>query len=283
MRAMNLLGLYLGAEEELMPASEQNESGYWENMSIYRINEQLLELFGGSWYRPPALPHAWPDDPQVEQLRERASHVVDELRASGRHWGFKDPRTVVTLPFWRRVIGVMDYVICVRRPEAFIRSVQALPLPEAEPHATAKLWLDMNIAALRQTVGERRAFVFYDEWFEDPRKVAWRLAAFIHGDASEVAPDSVDAVDAFVDRTLRRADATVGAPLPAASELEAVYAHLRRIAVHNSENDDARYREVRAAEDLADVYRFQHALEENALVGSTRAIAGGRLPADRLG
>jgi len=45
---MNLLGVHLGADEDLMEATEQNERGFWENTEIYRLNEDLLGVLGGS-------------------------------------------------------------------------------------------------------------------------------------------------------------------------------------------------------------------------------------------
>ncbi len=263
-RAINLLGVHLGAEEDLMSASEQNERGFWENTAILQLNEELLERLGGSWYRPPDLTAGWAHDEGLEDVRERAVAVTEELAVPGRRWGFKDPRTIVLLPFWQRVVGEMDYLICVRRARAFVRSVQELDPPGGTPHATAGLWLDMNAAALRQTAGERRMFVFYEDWFEDPRRVAGRLAGFVHDDASTVDPLALDAVVAFFDPALRRADAREEpAELAGAQELEAMYEHLRLIAEHDADDREVRHREALVAHTLAESYRCRRALEDD--------------------
>jgi hypothetical protein len=263
-RAMNLLGVHLGAEEDLMGASEQNERGYWENMAIFRVNEALLEALGGSWYRPPELSSGWEHDARLDELRERALDVVAGLARPERRWGFKDPRTIVLLPFWRQVIGEMDYVICVRRAHAFVRSVHELDPARTEPCASAQLWLEMNAAALEQTIGERRMLVFYEDWFEDPRRVAGRLAAFIHGDASAADPEDLDAVESFFDPRLRRADACEEpAELVGAPELEAMHAHLRLIAENDSDDRDTRGREALVARALAQGYRLRQGLRDD--------------------
>lgn len=273
-RAINLLGVHLGAEQDMMSPSEQNERGYWENVAIHRLNEELLEGFGGSWYRPPDLTPGWAHDEGLERVRERAVAVARELAGQGRRWGFKDPRTIVLLPFWQRVVGEMDYVICVRRADAFVRSVQELDPPDGTPHATAGLWLDMNAAALRQTVGERRMFVFYEDWFEDSRQVAQRLATYLHGDAWSRDPVALDAVVAFFDPALRRADAREEpTELAGAPELEAMYAHLRLIAQHDTDDRDARDRQALVAQTLADSYRFRQALEDDVRQAEERTAA----------
>jgi hypothetical protein len=260
---MNLLGVHLGAEEDLMPPSEQNRLGYWENMSIYRINEQLLEHFGGSWYRPPALPTGWVDDQRLDALRGQAVRVVDELARPQRPWGFKDPRTIVLLPFWRQVIGEMDYVICVRRAQAVVQSVNRLDVPGAEPRATAKLWLDMNAAALVQTLGERRMFLFYEDWFDDARRVVLQLSAFIHGAGATSDEDAVTEVETVFDRELSRAHARAEfAGLATAPELDAMYAYLRLIALPTSRGRRARRLEGLVTRALPAVFRLRAALHD---------------------
>jgi hypothetical protein len=262
-RAINLLGVHLGAEEEMMGATEQNERGFWENLAIYRLNEEILGLLGGSWYQPPKRTAEWACDERFEELRARAAGIVGDLELAGRRWGFKDPRTIVLLPFWRQIVGEMDYLICVRRAHPFVRSVEALA-PPGGAHVTAGLWLDMNAAALAQTVDARRMFVFYEDWFEDPCRVAGQVAAFIHGDAGAAEREVLDAVVAFIDPMLRRADSHgEAAELAQAPELEAMYAHLRLAAELDGEGPEARGRHAVVAQALADGYRLRQGLQEN--------------------
>jgi hypothetical protein len=252
-RAINLLGVDLGADDDLMPATEQNRDGFWESMPIWSINERLLECLGGSWYRPPRLAPGWTDDERLLGLRQEATRVVGQLARPGVRWGFKDPRTIPLLPFWREIVGEMDYLICVRRPHAVISSVEHMGLPGTEPLETAMLWLDMNAAALAQTATERRKLIFYEDWFEDPRRVARQLAAFIHGEASPVDPEALRAIDAFLDPRLRRADeAAIEVVAP---ELEAMYEHLRLVADPGATRRYARDRETLVAQTLADAFR----------------------------
>ncbi len=258
---MNLLGVHLGAAKDLMEATKQNERGFWENNEIYRLNEDLLGVLGGSWYRPPELSTGWECDTRLEGLYERAAAIVAALALGGRRWGFKDPRTIVLLPFWQRVIGEMDYLICVRRAHAFVRSVEAIAPPGGAPHVSASLWLDMNASAISHTVDARRMLLFYEDWFEEPRGLAGRMAAFIHGRTPVVGAEALDAIVAFVDPTLRRADARGQLPeLSEASELDAMYAHLRLIARHDSDDHEARRRESLMAQALAGSYCLRRRL-----------------------
>src|SRR3712207_8107365 len=42
-------GLYLGEQKELRGARRDNQKGFWEHRKLARINEQILESFGGGW------------------------------------------------------------------------------------------------------------------------------------------------------------------------------------------------------------------------------------------
>jgi hypothetical protein len=268
-RALNLLGVHLGADSELLPPSEQNELGFWEHEEIYRINEGILEMFGGSWYRAPELPLGWVQDRRLDELRERAIQVCAALASSpAARWGFKDPRTVVLLPFWRQLVGRMDYVICVRRPQAVIRSVENTRLPGAERRATAKLWLNRNATALAETVSERRTFIFYEDWFEDAHAVVEKLATFI---ASE-GVDDLGAVASAFRPELRRAD-TDETLLPEGEipELSAMYEQLRLIAARDDPAPEVRARQARVAQVLAQGYGVRETLRKAVLESQEKA------------
>jgi hypothetical protein len=177
-RALNLLGVDLGPPERMLPASDWNPAGFWEQEPIMRLNEEILERFGGSYEEPPDLPEGWQRDPRVGDLPGRAAELVADLFADGRRWGFKDPRTVLTLALWQDVVGEMAYVICARDPFEAAAS-HLVGFPDYDTEHFLGLWLRSNAAALRQTAGRRRVVVLHEEWFSDPGAVAQRLHGLI--------------------------------------------------------------------------------------------------------
>src|SRR5688572_17839806 len=98
-RTLNLLGVHLGPSDRLLPADEDNPKGYWEHRAIVDLNDEILDRFGGRWDEPPSFPPAWPRDPRMEDLREQARHLLTDNFAVAPLWGWKDPRTCLTLPF----------------------------------------------------------------------------------------------------------------------------------------------------------------------------------------
>src|SRR5260370_25495880 len=102
-RLVNLLGVYLGPAERMLEPRPDNPKGFWEHQEINDINDELFARFGGSYFSPPDFPIGWQDSPKLQDLRERASKLFAEEFANVPSWGWKDPRTLLTPAFWRRM------------------------------------------------------------------------------------------------------------------------------------------------------------------------------------
>lgn len=238
-RVLDVLGVYLGADEELMPAAaENNPAGFWEHQGIADLNEEILAVLGGAprqrWRHPPVLRAGWERDSRLEQLRGEAASMLRRSFGGRPLWGWKDPRTCLTLPFWRRVLadlpGVesrLRYVICLRHPLEVAASLRARD-DIAEEESLA-LWLRYMRDALAHTAGEPRAFVSYDAYFADGRAQVARLAEFLGRPGPSLEEEA--AIAAHLDDGLRhhRADSQgIDSELP--SEVRDLYARLAELA-----------------------------------------------------
>ena len=177
MRLLNLMGTYLGPPEQLMPSTEHNPKGYWEHKDLVHLNEEILNSMGGSWDEPPEFPNGWESSPGMAARKRRArTHLRREFQGSPL-WGWKDPRNSLTLPFWRKLIPDLRCVICIRNPLDVAASLQ-----HRDGFSTTKcmdLWLRYMVASLENTSGLPRLIVFYEDYFEDWRGEAQRLARFV--------------------------------------------------------------------------------------------------------
>jgi hypothetical protein len=230
-RALNLLGVDLGPSERMLEVNDWNPAGFWEQRPIMDLNDEILTRLGGSYELPPELPDGWHRDPGMSEFHERASALVAELFPSDRRWGFKDPRTVITLPFWKDVVGAMHYVICARDPFEVARS-HCVGFEQHTAEHFLGLWLRHNAAALRQTEGEHRAVVLYDEWHGDPDVVTRRLRRLVTGTDEPADEKLLAAVRATVQPDLHRQRADRGmTPAESALELRAMMSLLTALAV----------------------------------------------------
>jgi hypothetical protein len=199
-RMLNLLGVHLGPDERLSGTGEDNRKGYWEHRAFVEINDEILARFGGRWDEPPAFSPAWPGDPRLLDLREKAGRLLAEDFAAAPLWGWKDPRTCLTLPFWQEVVGPMRYVMCIRNPRAVVASLTRRNGMSADQ--AQQLWLAHLQAGLAHTSGHPRMFVFYEDIIDDWRLALRSMAAFI-GDPERGEDVRVhEAVGQFIDNEM---------------------------------------------------------------------------------
>lgn len=177
-KAANLLGVYLGPDEHLMgPAKENNPKGFWEHELLTDLNDEILSALGGNWHEPPVFAPGWESAPELADLRRRAAELLAGEFASAELWGWKDPRTCLTLPFWQQLLPSMQYVICIRNPVDVARSLERRDNFTFEKGV--RLWLSHMQSALRHTGGKPRMFVFYGDFMDDWRAEVHRLAVFL--------------------------------------------------------------------------------------------------------
>lgn len=186
MRLLNLLGVDVGSEEDLLPAADSdNPRGYWEPRWMIELNDEILARLGTVWQQPFAAEPGWQSQPLLDDLRERARELLEEKFGAAQLWGWKDPRTMLTLPFWQELVPDARYVICIRNPADVISSFQRRPEPNLTLEAWGDLWTEFNARALRETRDHPRLVVFYEDLFRDGLAEIERMASFLELPAPE--------------------------------------------------------------------------------------------------
>ncbi len=180
MRLLHLLGVDIGPQEDLLaPGEADNPRGYWEPGWMVELNDEILAKLGTVWWRPLPAASGWERSPDFDELRERASRLLKEKFGAAPLWGWKDPRTTLTLPFWKELVPDAKYVICLRSPADAISSIQRRPDPELSIGAWGDLWLEYTARALRETQGCPRTLVFYEDFFHDAQGQLAAMASLL--------------------------------------------------------------------------------------------------------
>tara|TARA_B100000315_G_scaffold252780_2_gene290275 strand:+ start:7047 stop:7904 length:858 start_codon:yes stop_codon:yes gene_type:complete len=187
-RLLNLAGLDLGDPAQFLDPQADNPLGFWENREIMDLNDRLLATNGGSWMEPPQWKKGWESASDMPAFREEAAAIL--RRAYGGReavqWGWKDPRTTLTLPFWKYVVGSLRLVLVIRNP---VDVAQSLAIRHGwSTQFGMLLWKQYMDAAFRYSVGMPMFVTFYDDYFHDPRREMKRLLKFcgIHLNIGEV-------------------------------------------------------------------------------------------------
>ena len=166
-------GLDLGPDAALMPAAPENPEGFYEHVDVVETNEEILNQLGGGWDCPPPEPADWTAG-RLAPLVPRAEAVLAAF-AGREPWGWKDPRTSLTLPFWKAVVPALRVVVVVRNPLEV-----ALSLRRRNGFSYAlglTLWEITNRRVLAATEPGERVVTHYNAYFDDPRPEVGRLLA----------------------------------------------------------------------------------------------------------
>lgn len=106
-------GLHLGKHSTWNP---HNLKGNRENEDIVAFHDRLLHDNGGSWREPPSV---------VKWGRNHFNAGRQIIASYQNHplWGFKDPRTLLALDGWKRLIPGIRFVGIFRHPQAVVQSL----------------------------------------------------------------------------------------------------------------------------------------------------------------
>jgi hypothetical protein len=168
-------GLNLGDEADLMPPAAENPEGFYEHLEFVRLNDEVLNVAGAGWDCPPAAEFDWEDN-ALDPFRTRARCLAAPLRER-LPWGWKDPRTSLTLPFWRSAFGPLRTVVVVRNPLEVVSS-----LYRRNGFSTAlalTLWQIYAERVLEGTSPRERLVTHYDSYFLDPDREITRVLDFL--------------------------------------------------------------------------------------------------------
>jgi len=149
-RALNLSGLWLGAQKELSTVEGRamigNPKGNYENREGIAINDAILTRSGGAWFNPPQRLLAGQAD--ASRIRNFCAALEHTRPNDCLRWGWKDPRTVVTLDVWLGALQRHIFVVAsFRHPTAVAQSLLARDkIPLELGYA---LWVYYNTLLLR--------------------------------------------------------------------------------------------------------------------------------------
>src|ERR1700722_18071970 len=106
-------GLRLG---DVFRVGQYNAKGNRENGRIMALQEAVLIHSGGSWDRPPEYV-SWNDSNRAERDNIISSYTDEPV------WGFKDPRTILLIDFWREALSNLTVVGTLRHPRLVAESL----------------------------------------------------------------------------------------------------------------------------------------------------------------
>jgi hypothetical protein len=119
---LHQMGINMG--ERIIPPDENNPYGYWEDEEILDVNKAILGSLDVTWRKFVT---------RNEIFSVRGDHLADLKKIvakkekkdiSKQLWGFKDPRTCLTVWLWHEVLSAPKYVIVQRNRRDTTKSLR---------------------------------------------------------------------------------------------------------------------------------------------------------------
>jgi hypothetical protein len=159
-------GLFLGKHHTW---NDFNRKGNRENQDVVNLHESIFKANNLSWKNPclPAIDNA-PNPPEPiwePQHIARAEEILAEY-ADRPMWGFKDPRALMLLSGWQRLVPDIEFIGTYRHPIAVAKSLASRPALPVTIEEGLHMWYQYNSELLRQY--ERKAFpIVCFDWSEE--------------------------------------------------------------------------------------------------------------------
>ena len=173
---LNLLDVYLG--KDLMPESENNKKGHFENNRFYVINDKLLSQSNSSW-----------DDVFYEEKKIADLHDITELKEAlveefkySNLFAIKDPRIMYLFPLYEQALKELDINIKIIMPYRNPYEV-ASSLQKRDGYSIEKgmlLWAYHFFLAEKYSRKYERIFVGFNELLKNPKAIVKSIDDTLH-------------------------------------------------------------------------------------------------------
>lgn len=105
--------------KRLLGADPANPEGYYEDTDFMSLNKKILSAAGGDWKDPPP-------DSVIQSAGKRFAPEIKELvsKKQAKLWGWKDPRTTLTVKLYLPYIENPHFFCCFRDPQEVAESLK---------------------------------------------------------------------------------------------------------------------------------------------------------------
>lgn len=200
----DVLGVYGGRQEELLPPDEGNPKGYFEHKDLVNLNEEMLAMLDCNWFAPPIAPIRLTALLENLEFKAKAKELIHNLSLNRELIYLKDPRLCVLLPFWLEVLKEYEVhaLISLRNPLSVARSLEKRD--HFDRYYSLSLW-ETYLSFCLQHLSQFKSYrVFsFESFVHNNRPTVKKLIEMI-ANLQEIEPSAENAAYAFVEGKFER-------------------------------------------------------------------------------
>lgn len=172
------LGVSMG--NNLEPANESNPLGHFEDQDFINLNNDLLKRAGGAWHTPPSsLTIEQNADPILNDIREM---LEVKARQGGHIWGWKDPRTCLTLGVYVKLMQSPYIIVVDRDPKDTAASLYKRDKADKSYNCTKEYALKLTeyyMQEAEQTIARSNGLnvttINYEKMLKNPKRAVRKI------------------------------------------------------------------------------------------------------------
>jgi len=165
---LNMLGVYYAPADQIMPADEGNEKGYWERLDVYRTNQNVYWDLGLEWDRVSHFKLRCLTEKSHQIFNTHSNKIIQEMDRY-RPWMLKDPRLCLLLPLWRPNLTCPICVCVYRDPMQIAHSLKKRN--NLSLQVGLALWEKYTLQFLKDSTEIKRIAINYEDLVGNPVKV----------------------------------------------------------------------------------------------------------------
>ncbi len=151
-----MLGVDMG--KKLLGKQWSNPLGHFEDKRFYVLNKRILQAAGGSWN---SVPSAEAILAQEQKFAEDIRILIE--KRNSEIWGWKDPRTNLTIELYLSYLTNPYFLVCHRNHEEIVKSLKRRDDMEHKEN------LGINEAKKLIEVYKRRIEAFFTKYSDLPK------------------------------------------------------------------------------------------------------------------
>ncbi len=193
---LTMMGFFAGETDELLaPNPYDNAYGYWENIEVMELNNDILQALGATWHSASSIEHGWENQDMFSPYIDRMLSIFNKQHSS--KIVFKDPRMSITLPLWRKAFPDAKIIYCIRNPLEVILSLQSgQPARDFTFEEAMVIWEAYHDHLSYELNPEDGLWVNYQTFFYRPTLEVKRLADYLQ---QEIDEDGISQIASLID------------------------------------------------------------------------------------
>lgn len=196
---LSMLDVYLGSE--LMPETEANKRGYFENSTLYPINDRLLDHMDSSW------DDIFFDEQKISNVQDVYALKTEIKKEFGHSnlFAIKDPRIAFLFPIYKHVLeelGInIKVIIPFRNPMEVANSLNRRNNFSYEKGIL--LWVRHFLFAEKFSREHERVFIGFNNLISDPEGSVTLISEKLHINLKSEYAKKRQQIDDFLEPGLK--------------------------------------------------------------------------------